>query len=130
MALQAERGARALGEPAPASGPGAALMADRTQGPDLSGVSEAIRPLAELCLAPDAETPFALAIVGGRGAGKSFALRRLIERVTRKGAAKVVVAEVDASLGAADPAGAVAAAVFAALERDSGGVNHAALADE
>ena len=131
MALMSDKGGRGLAAPVAASGSGAVLMADSAHGPDLSGVSEAMRPLAELCLSPDAQTPFTLAIVGGRGAGKSFALRRLIERVNRKtGAARAVVAEVDASAGSADPAGAVAAAVFAALERDNGGANHSALADE
>ena len=127
MASQAEKGARALAGLAPGSA--AVLMADRTQGPDLSGASEAMRPLAELCLSPEAETPFAMALVGGRGAGKSFALRRLLDRIAKKGGGKAVVAEVDASRSG-DPASAVAAAVFAALERDSGGVHYSALADE
>ena len=112
------------------------LMADRREGPDLWGVGAAMRPLAELCLSEEAQTPFALALVGGRGVGKSFALRRLIEAVEAgaRGArppllSKIVVAEVDAAAGG-DPASAVAAAVFGALERGDGAASYAALADE
>jgi hypothetical protein len=131
MAFEADKGRRA----APA-GPSAPLLADRREGPDLWGAGEAMRPLAELCLSEEAQTPFALALVGGRGAGKSFALRRLLEAVEAgaRGAgppllSKIVVAEVDAAAGG-DPARAVAAAVFGALERGDGATNYAALADE
>jgi len=131
MAFDADKGRRV----APA-GPSASLMADRREGPDLWGVGAAMRPLAELCLSEEAQTPFALALVGGRGAGKSFALRRLIEAVEAgaRGArppllSKIVIAEVDAAAGG-DPASAVAAAVFGALERGDGAANFAALADE
>src|SRR5947209_638031 len=118
MAVQAEKSARGLGPPGGSAGPAALLMADRAPGPDFSGVGEAMRPLAELCLSPQAETPFAVALIGGRGAGKSFALARLIERIGRKAAAaQVVIAEVDAA-AAPNPSGAIAAAAFAALERD------------
>ena len=125
MAWVADKGQR--GSPA---APTAVLLADRREGADLWGVGEAMRPLAELCLSVEAETPFALAIVGGRGAGKSFALRRLVEAVEareRSGrpglVSKVAVAHVDVAAG--DPASAVAAAVYGALERD-----YAALAEE
>ena len=105
-------------------GPGALFMTDHKEGPDLFGVGEAVRPLADLCLAPDAETPIALALVGGRGTGKSYALRRLLEAID-KGAretpsrlARVVVARVEAA-GAAAPAAAIAAAVHRALTDNS-----------
>jgi len=134
MARESEKAAQRLG--AAAAGPGAVLLSNRREGPDLWGVAEAMRPLADLCLSPEAETPFALALVGPPGAGKSFALRRLVEAVESRARsapaliAKVVVAEVDASLAAGDPAGAVAGAVYAALERDDGGGSYAQLADE
>ncbi len=125
MAFEADKGRRA----APA-GPRAALLADRRDGADLWGATQAMRPLAELCLSADAETPFALGLVGGPGAGKTFALRRLVEAAEARARAggpgllaKIVVARVD--VGAGDPASAVAAAVFGALESD-----YAALADE
>ena len=112
------------------------LMADRREGPDLWGAGEAMRPLAELCLSGEAQTPFALALVGGRGAGKSFALRRLIEAVEAAARdarppllSKIVIAEVDAATGG-DAASAVAAAVFTALERGDGATHYATLADE
>lgn len=111
---------------------GALVLTDRKDGPDLFGTGEAMGPFADLCLAPDAETPLALALVGGRGAGKSFALRRLLEAVERGAReapsrlARVVVARVEAA-GAGEPAGAIAAAVHAALA--SGG-QYAQLAED
>ena len=125
MAFESDKGRRP-----PPAGPSATLLADRRDGADLWGAARAMRPLAELCLSTDAETPFALGLIGGRGAGKSFALRRLVDAAearARAGAAglvaKIVVAKVD--VGADDPACAVAAAVFAALEPD-----YSALAEE
>src|SRR5947209_10471979 len=106
MARESEKATQRLG---PSPGPGAVLLSHRREGPDLWNVGQAMRPLADLCLSPEAETPFALALVGAPGAGKSFALRRLVEAIetrARSGPAllsKVVVAEIDASLGGADP---------------------------
>jgi hypothetical protein len=115
---------RDLETAAPRLGPGSLFMTDYKEGPDLFGAGEAVRPLADLCIAPDAETPFALALVGGRGTGKSFALRRLLEEI-EKGAketpsrlARVVVARVEAA-GAGAPAAAIAAAVHRALTQDN-----------
>jgi hypothetical protein len=101
-------------------GPGALMMTDHKEGPDLFGTREAMRPFADLCLAPDAETPLALALVGGRGAGKSYALSRLLEAIERGAReapsrlARVVVARVEAA-NAGEPAAAIAAAVHSAL---------------
>ncbi len=101
-------------------GPDALMMTDHKEGPDLFATGEAMRPFADLCLAPDAETPLALALVGGRGAGKSYALRRLVEAIERGAReapsrlARVLVARVEAA-GAGDPAGSIASAVHAAL---------------
>lgn len=113
-------------------GPSAVLLADRREGPDLWDVTQAMRPLADLCLSGEAETPFALGLVGPRGAGKSFALRRLLEAIEARARAarppllsKLVIAEVDAAGHSGDPASAVAAAAYAALERD-----YSALAEE
>jgi hypothetical protein len=133
MARESEKAAQRLGPP---PGPGAVLLSNRREGPDLWNVGLAMRPLADLCLSPDAETPFALALVGAPGAGKSFALRRLVEAVEARARSapallsKVVVAEVDASLAGSDPAGLVAGSVYAALERDGGAGPYAQLADE
>ncbi len=74
---------RGLGAGSGSPAGGATLLSNRLEGPDFAGVREALRPLAELCLSPGAETPFALGLVGGRGSGKSFALRRLIDAVDR-----------------------------------------------
>ncbi len=136
MPRDSEMGGRSLGGGGGSPALSAILMSDRREGPDLLGAADAMRPLAELCLAADAETPFAIALVGGRGAGKSFALRRLVEaieaRAAKGGAAlgKIVVASVDAAGGARDPASTIAAAVFEALERDHGGTSYTELADE
>jgi hypothetical protein len=141
MAREADK-ARGLGAGSASPAGGVTLLSNRSEGPDFAGVGDAMRPLAELCLAPGAETPFALGLVGGRGAGKSFALRRLIEGVEslaqaagKAGApaflAKVVIARVDALAASSDGAGAIAAAVFSALEPErEGATNYAQLADE
>jgi hypothetical protein len=141
MAREADK-ARGLGAGSASPAGGVPLLSNRSEGPDFAGVGEAMRPLAELCLAPGAETPFALGLVGGRGAGKSFALRRLVDRIeslaqaaSKAGApaflSKVVIARVDALAASSDGAGAIAAAVFSALEPErEGAPNYAQLADE
>jgi len=108
---------------------------------DLMGAAEATRPLAEIALAADAQTPFLIGFVGPSGSGASFALRRWVENVEALAAAagrtagapflsKVVAASIDAAGVSGDPACAIASAAFAALERDRDGVHYAALADE
>ena len=108
---------------------------------DLMGAADATRPLAEIALAADAQTPFLIGFVGPSGSGASFALRRWVENVEGlTGAAarttgspflaKVIVAPIDAAGVSGDPACALASAAFAALERDRDGVNYAMLADE
>ena len=141
MAREADK-ARGLGAVGAAPAGGATLLSNRSEGPDFASVRDAMRPLAELCLAPSAETPFALGLVGGRGSGKSFAVRRLIEAVESLARAagrvaapaffsKVVIARVDALAASSDGAGAIAASVFFALEQEREGVtNYAQLADE
>jgi hypothetical protein len=108
---------------------------------DLMGAAEATRPLAEIALAADAQTPFLIGFVGPSGSGASFALRRWVENVEALAAvagrtagspflSKVVTASIDAAGVSGDPACAIASAAFAALERDRDGVHYAALADE
>ena len=117
------------------------LFSDKSDSGDLLGVAEAVRPLAELCLAPEAQTPFLAGIVGPSGAGKSFALRRLqgaIDALANAAAkapggpflSRIVIASVDAASVSGDPASALAAAAFVALERERAGVSYLALADE
>jgi len=130
-------------EPVPPAPRGEPLVyADRPDSAaDLMGAAEATRPLAEIALAADAQTPFLIGFLGPSGSGASFALRRWVENVEALAAAagrtsgspflaKVVVASIDAAGVSGDPAGALASAAFAALERDRDGVNYAALADE
>jgi hypothetical protein len=150
MGLEADRAARdtmaATARPlvppgAPATARDSVLLADRADSTDLLGVAEAVRPLAELCLSAEAQTPFLVGIVGPPGSGKSFALHRLVGAIEAlAGAAgkatitafqsRVVVVPLDANGVSGDPASALAAAAFVALERDRGGTNYAALADE
>ena len=117
------------------------LYADDNECADLRNTAEAIRPLAELCVIGEAQTPFLAGIVGPSGSGKSFALRRLIEAVEGLAAAagktpetpflsRVLVIPIDAAGVSGDPACAIASTAFAALERDRDGVSYAALADE
>jgi hypothetical protein len=126
---------------APGAGSDPILYADAGDRADLQNTGEAIQPLAELCALREAQTPFLAAIVGPSGVGKSFALRRVAEAAEELTAAaarapsspflsRLVVARVDAATISGDPAGAIASAAFAALERGRDGVNYAALADE
>ena len=127
--------------PTPLAPPNSVLLADSTDTGDLLGVAEAVRPLAELCLSSEAQTPFLAGIIGPAGSGKSFALRRLVDAIDAiaDAAAKspggpflsrVVIATVDAAAIEGDPASALASAAFVALERERAGVGYAALADE
>jgi hypothetical protein len=127
--------------PPPASRGEPLVYADGPDSPDLMGAAEATRPLAEICLAADVQTPFLIGFVGPSGAGASFALRRWVETVEALAAAagrttgspyvsKIVMASIDAAGVSGDPACAIASAAFAALERDRDGVNYAGLADE
>ncbi len=117
------------------------LYADSTEGADFLNAGEATWPLAELCLAQDAQSPFLVGLVGPSGSGASFALRRWLDNVeTLANAAartsgspfvsRIVVAKIDAAGVSGDPEAAIASAAFAALERDHEGVNYAAFADE
>ncbi len=117
------------------------FYADAGDRADLQNTAEALQPLAELCVVEEAQTPFLAGIVGSSGSGKSFALRRLVEVVEDLADAagktpetpflsRVVVIPIDAAGVSGDPACAIAAAAFAALERERDGVSYAALADE
>ena len=129
--------------PAPAPSPEVApvrdplLIADTPESADLTGVGRALEPILELCLSPQAQTPFVVGMVGPAGSGKSFALRRFagsLESLAQKAVApllnRIVVARWDAASAEDDIAPALAAAAFAALEREIGGVGYVALADE
>ena len=117
------------------------FLSDGQDGPDLLDAAGAIQPIAEVCAHRDTQTPFMVALVGPSGAGKSFALERLraaaesAEANPTAGADSAFVTHlltvpIDAATIAGDPASAIAAAVFAALERGKGGVRYEAAADE
>jgi KAP family P-loop domain len=115
------------------------FLADSAEGADVLETAQFVQPLAQLCVAPQVQTPFLAAIAGSTGAGKTFALRRLAQTIERLGALpaaagdavleRVVVANVDAAAGAAAPV-AIASAAYAALDRDPGGVDYSSLLDE
>ena len=113
---------------------------------DLTGVGEAMAPLVDLALSPLAQTPFRVGLIGPFGSGKSFALERLTAAISVAASqppdaavprhSKIVMANFDAAgLGSDhavgfDPASALAAAMYVALENGRDGVSYAALADE
>ena len=120
---------------------GGVFLAESRDGPDGLEVTEAIRPIAELCAHRQTQTPLVLGVVGRAGAGKSFALERLaglVGEFAASGAraaggpfvARMVTARLDAASMPDEPATAIAAAVFSALGRDHGEGDYAALADE
>src|SRR6516165_9769109 len=59
----------------PATPPGAAepiFLADSSDGADVLNASQIVRPLAQLCVTREVQTPFLAAILGPSGAGKTF----------------------------------------------------------
>lgn len=105
------------------------FIADDSAGADLLGISEALQPLAQLCVHADAQTPLMIALVGAAGSGKSFALARLSSAIGDLSAgpaknsadsllSKVAVIPLDAAQLSGDPASAIAAATYQALCHD------------
>ena len=99
------------------------FLGDSADGADLLNAGEIVRPLAQLCVTPQVQTPFLAAILGPSGAGKTFALRRLAQMIEQLSALattggpalqRVVLARVDASTGVEAPV-AIASAAYAAL---------------
>ena len=115
------------------------FLGDSADGADLLNAGQIVQPLAQLCVTPQVQTPFLAAVLGPSGAGKTFALRRLaraIEQLSASSATasgralqRVVSARVDASSGVEAPV-AIASAVYAALDREPGGVDYSGLMDE
>lgn len=114
-----------------------ATEAAPTGSPDALGFDPAVRGLAELAAHRSAGSPLTLGLLGPAGSGKSFALTRLIELVGgfTKGSAggaspyvpNVVIARVEAG-ASGEPATALAASVFAAMQAAGG--QPAALAED
>ena len=102
------------------------FSADGVGGPDALGLEGDIAVLAELAAHPGAQTPLTIAVLGGPGSGKSFALHALAQRIgartARGGLARIIRATIDAPAGADAPADAIAAAIHT-------GLAEAALAD-
>ena len=127
--------------PPPPVSPGRAepiFLGDSADGADLLNAGQIVQPLAHLCVTPQVQTPFLAAILGPSGAGKTFALRRLgqtIEQLSASATAggqalqRVVLARVDASIGAEAPV-AIASAAYAALDRQPGGMDYSGLLDD
>jgi hypothetical protein len=123
--------------PPPAIAPAAAgpiFLSDSGDGADVLEAAHVVEPLAQLCVAAQVQTPFLAAVAGSSGAGKTFALRRLVQAVEALGGSqaalpRVVVVRVDAADGAEAPV-AIASAAYAALDREPGGVDYSALLDE
>lgn len=102
--------------------------------PDILGVTPLLRRMAALLAQPGAQSSLTAAIFGGPGAGKSFALDRLLaetsQLASQGGATRLVAARVDARLGA-DAASAIAGAIHKALLQPAPGARaYPALAQE
>jgi hypothetical protein len=92
------------------------------RGADALGRAAALRPLAELAAHRDAETPLTIGLLGGAGAGKSFALAALLDDVEALSASRDVTmvsrisaVRIDAASLEGEPAVALAAAVYEKL---------------
>lgn len=108
---------------------------------DLLGVGASVRRFAEFAAHGATQTPLTLGILGQAGAGKSFALNRLLRDVeglasgaSRQGSSpyvgQLVIARVDAA-ASGEPATRIAAALFDALHRPApDGRTYPALAEE
>jgi hypothetical protein len=115
------------------------FLGDSADGADVLNAAQLVQPLAQLCVTPQVQTPFLAAIAGTSGAGKTFALRRLVQAIVDLSAssaasgggvlARVIVAHVDAGSGLEAPV-AIASAAYATLDREPGGVDYSALLDE
>ena len=60
---------------------GSIFAADLPRGSDALGLERALRPLAELAVHRDTETPLTIALLGESGSGKSFALAKLLAEI-------------------------------------------------
>jgi hypothetical protein len=123
-----------IAPPAAAAQTNPIFLSESVEGADVLGAAELVQPLAQLCVTPQVQTPFLVAVAGTSGAGKTFALRRLaqaiIETASSAGAlARTVVAHVDAG-GGLEVSVAIASAAYAALDCEPGGVDYSALLDE
>jgi hypothetical protein len=114
------------------------FLGDSPEGVDVLNSIQLVQPLAQLCVTPQVQTPFMAAIAGASGSGKTFALRRLAQAIVELSGsaapeggalARAVVAHVDAGSGLEAPV-AIASAVYAALDREPGGVDYSPLLDE
>jgi hypothetical protein len=114
------------------------FLGDSADGADLLNAGQIVQPLAHLCVTPQVQTPFLAAILGPSGAGKTFALRRLAQTIEQLSATasaggqalqRVVMARVDASIGAEAPV-AIASAAYAALDHKPGGMDYSGLLDD
>lgn len=116
---------------------------DLPAGPDALGNGTMLAGVAELLAHRRTTPPLTIGIFGGRGAGKSFALEQLLDRVKLLAAAaaglgtkspflsRIVTVRVEAVRTTGDPATAIAAEIFRALNGgDAGGEPYAALAQE
>jgi hypothetical protein len=101
---------------------------DPPEGADTLGVDAPIALLAELVAHRGTAAPVCVGLLGGPGSGKSFALRRLVQRIRDLGAAaaasargpflsRIHVQMLDAAALEGDPALALAAEVYAGLRQ-------------
>jgi hypothetical protein len=102
------------------------FVADLPHGADSLGFEKWLRPLAELAVHRDTETPLTIGLLGGPGSGKSFALARLMAMIRALGAASggsaafldtIFTVTIDGSALAEAPAVSLAAALYENLAK-------------
>ncbi len=127
----------AIGNDSRANAPSQKRSETTNASPDALGFDPAVRGLAELAVHRASASPLTLGLLGPSGSGKSFALARFVELVAAfsKSAASaaspyvsnIIVARVEAG-AAREPASALAASVFTAMQAAGG--QSAALAED
>lgn len=98
------------------------LAADLAQGVDALGIEPTLQPLAELAAHRDSETPFTIGLLGPSGSGKSFALDKLLAKITILSASnrspflgQIFGVHIDAGSVEGDPEVALASEVYEKL---------------
>ncbi|MGA3304178.1 MAG: P-loop NTPase fold protein [Methylovirgula sp.] len=104
------------------------FSADLAEGEDALNLMGALAPLADLAVRRGTETPLTIGLLGGPGAGKSFALGKLLAAIEALSAANapesddvinpILTVKIDAASLSETPAISLAGAVYDELARD------------
>ncbi len=104
------------------------FCADAAEGEDALGLMSTLAPLADLAVRRGTQTPLTIGLLGAPGAGKSFALGKLLAAIEALSAANapesddvinpILTVRIDAASLSETPAVSLAASVYDALARD------------